>query len=56
MRFVQGGTMFAWSSYHTIVPLVLGGAGLAAFGVFETFKSKPMLPLAVFRYRTASVA
>ncbi|KAL9619139.1 MAG: hypothetical protein Q9160_006228 [Pyrenula sp. 1 TL-2023] len=31
----QGGVMFAWASWHTLVPLLLGTAGLLAFGFHE---------------------
>ncbi|KAJ5425435.1 MFS general substrate transporter [Penicillium sp. CMV-2018d] len=30
-----GGTMFAWASWHTLVPLLVGAAGLVAFGLYE---------------------
>jgi hypothetical protein len=43
-----GGTMFAWSSYHTIVPLVLGACGLLVWLVYEkSIPKAPLLPLAV---------
>ncbi|CAG8908534.1 unnamed protein product [Penicillium egyptiacum] len=30
-----GGVQYAWSSWHTIVPLILGAAGLLAFVLYE---------------------
>lgn len=27
--------MFAWTSWHTLVPLILGASGLLAFGYYE---------------------
>ncbi|KAJ5876224.1 uncharacterized protein N7529_001808 [Penicillium soppii] len=30
-----GGVQYAWSSWHTIVPLILGAAGLIAFVIYE---------------------
>ncbi|EAW15014.1 uncharacterized protein ACLA_004280 [Aspergillus clavatus NRRL 1] len=41
------GTQYAWSSYHVIVPLVLGFAGSAAFVLYEasSFCVNPTMPL-----------
>lgn len=52
------GTQYAWSSYHVIVPLVLGFAGAAAFGFFEasSFCVNPTMSLHIFRNRTSGTA
>jgi hypothetical protein len=43
-----GGTTFAWSTYHTIVPLVLGAVGLLLWLLSSHFTSKtPLFPLAL---------
>jgi hypothetical protein len=50
-----GGLMFAWSSYHTLVPLILGVAGLAVFVVWEQyFAKRPIIPMRIFNNRTAA--
>ena len=50
-----GGLMFSWSSYHTLVPLILGIAGVAAFVVWEeTFARQPLVPMSIFNNRTAA--
>ena len=46
--------MFPWSSWHTLVPLVLGILGIIAFVLFELLISKePLIPLRIFKYRNA---
>jgi len=48
--------MFAWSSFRTLVPLVLGICGLFVFVLYETRIIKtPLIPLSIFRNRTAVV-
>lgn len=32
---VIGGVMFAWDSWHTLVSLIVGSAGIVAFGLYE---------------------
>jgi ABC-type bacteriocin/lantibiotic exporter with double-glycine peptidase domain len=50
-----GGLMFPWSSYHTLVPLILGLAGLAAFVVWEQhFTKQSLVPMSIFANRTAA--
>ena len=52
----QGGTQFAWSRYETLVPLILGAAGLSSWLVYEYhIPSTPMLPLAILNDRTAVI-
>lgn len=51
-----GGVMFAWSSFRTLVPLILGICGLLIFVVYEIYVSKtPLIPLRIFNNRTAAV-
>lgn len=48
-----GGTVYEWTSFRTLVPLILGAVGLVAFGIIEAFVSRdPMMPLKVFASRT----
>lgn len=35
-----GGVMYSWSSWHTLVPLFLGGGGLVGFSFYEWHLSK----------------
>ncbi|OJJ42583.1 hypothetical protein ASPZODRAFT_155246 [Penicilliopsis zonata CBS 506.65] len=50
------GGQYAWSSPHTIVPLILGLLALAAFMVIERYAAKnPMMPLHLFANRTSAV-
>lgn len=45
--------MFAWSSYHTIVPLVIGAVGLIGWVFYEHYIPKyPILPLVLLKNRT----
>ncbi|MCJ1241065.1 hypothetical protein MMC14_009069 [Varicellaria rhodocarpa] len=51
-----GGVVFAWSSWHTLVPLILGFFGIVAFIVYENhFAGSPLIPLRIFKQRTAMV-
>lgn len=51
-----GGIMFAWSSFRTLVPLILGVCGLFAFVMYEIHVPKiPLIPLSIFSSRTAAV-
>ena len=51
-----GGVMFAWSSFRTLVPLILGIFGLSFFLVYEIYVAKtPLIPLRIFCSRTAAV-
>jgi MFS family permease len=51
-----GGVMFAWSSFRTLVPLILGICGLCVFVMYETYVAKtPLIPLHIFCNRTAAV-
>lgn len=51
-----GGIMYPWSSWHTLVPLLLGVAGLVGFAVHEKFgAAQPLVPLVIFNNITQSV-
>ena len=51
-----GGVMFPWSSFRTLVPLLLGIFGLVVFGLYEAYVTKtPLIPLQIFGNRTAAV-
>ena len=51
-----GGVLFPWTSFRTLVPLILGIAGILAFIIYEIFKAKlPLIPLRIFANRTAAV-
>ncbi|KAK1252093.1 hypothetical protein MKX08_003280 [Trichoderma sp. CBMAI-0020] len=53
-----GGSKYAWSSYHTLVPLLLGIAGMAIFHWYETtpWVKNPTLPPRLFTRRTPAAA
>ncbi|KIA75956.1 hypothetical protein HK57_00239 [Aspergillus ustus] len=51
-----GGVMYPWSSWRTLVPLCIGGAGLSAFILYSIKASNPMIPHSVFGNRSAAVA
>jgi MFS family permease len=52
-----GGVMYAWSSWHTLVPLIIGAVGLAVFCYYEyRFATHPVIPLEIFNSTTATVA
>ena len=51
-----GGVMFPWSSFRTLVPLILGFCGFIAFVLYEVYVAKtPLIPLRIFNNRTAAV-
>ncbi|PWW75666.1 MFS general substrate transporter [Tuber magnatum] len=51
-----GGVMYPWDHWRTLVPLLLGVAGLAGFLLYERFVAKePLIRLGVFSTRTALV-
>ncbi|KAI0101310.1 MFS general substrate transporter [Nemania sp. FL0031] len=49
-------TLYPWSSWRTLVPLILGVVAFAAFGFYEACPLQPMLPYSLFRNRTAIVS
>ncbi|KAM5451832.1 hypothetical protein MaudCBS49596_003660 [Microsporum audouinii] len=51
-----GGVMYDWSSWRTLVPLILGIVGLVCFMLYEKYiATDPMIPVTVFATRTAIV-
>ncbi|OGM40779.1 hypothetical protein ABOM_011126 [Aspergillus bombycis] len=49
-----GGTMYAWRSWRTVVPMVVGVVALALFVLYERFYAvEPMIPPRLFHNRTA---
>ncbi|MCJ1284408.1 hypothetical protein MMC26_003740 [Xylographa opegraphella] len=51
-----GGVMYAWSSWQTLLPLILGGAGLVCFVLYENYiAAEPLLRLSIFGNWTARV-
>ena len=65
LNYRQGGISYPWSSWRTLVPLILGIAGNAIFITWQAYLDKvsredrswpePMIPLAIFQSRTAQV-
>jgi MFS family permease len=52
-----GGVMYSWSSWRTLLPLLIGAAGLIAFCLYERyFAPEPVIRLAIFANRTANIA
>jgi len=50
-----GGAQYSWGSYHILVPLILGLAGLVVFMVYEAFvPADPMVPFTLLSKRTTS--
>lgn len=52
------GAVYPWSSYHILVPLIVGLVGLAGFLVFEgsRFAPHPTMPLHLMSNRTSATA
>ena len=51
-----GGVMFPWSSWHTLVPLLLGVAGMVGFVLYERYIAvEPLVQLSIFGNWTARV-
>ncbi|KAK3177197.1 hypothetical protein OEA41_008526 [Lepraria neglecta] len=52
-----GGVLYSWDSWRTLVPLLIGVAGLIFFVIFEEHIAKePLIRLDVFKNRTAAVS
>lgn len=51
-----GGVIYAWDSVQTLVPLLIGAAGLIMFTLYETYvATDPMIPMSIFTTKTAVV-
>ncbi|KAI0966353.1 putative multidrug resistance protein fnx1 [Xylaria arbuscula] len=53
LALTWGGGQFPWSSWRTILPLVLGLVGLPLFLLFETRIPEPTTPFRIFSNRTS---
>ncbi|KAI1775360.1 major facilitator superfamily domain-containing protein [Hypoxylon cercidicola] len=53
LALVMGGIEYPWSSWHVIVPLVLGVAGWVGFHIQQAFASRPQIPTRLFKNRTS---
>ncbi|MCJ1385149.1 hypothetical protein MMC17_008268 [Xylographa soralifera] len=52
-----GGVMFSWSSWHTLVPLLLGLFGLVLFVLYDAkLAAHTLLPLGLFKNISTSIA
>lgn len=52
-----GGVMYDWSSWRTLVPLIIGIVGCLGFVAYETcIASTPIVPVALFKNRTTTVS
>ncbi|MCJ1226433.1 hypothetical protein MMC12_003085 [Toensbergia leucococca] len=52
-----GGVSYAWDSWRTLVPLLVGIAGEIVFVVYEEhFAAEPLIRLTIFKNRTAAVS
>lgn len=49
------GALFPWSSWRTIVPLVVGVVVLVVFGAYESKPTEPIFPYRIFHSATAIV-
>lgn len=51
-----GGVMYAWDSWRTLVPLIIGACGLIVFIPYEKYVAKePVIRLSIFQTRTAVI-
>lgn len=51
-----GGVMYPWTSWRTLVPLLISVAGFVFFIIWEAkFAVEPLIPLRVFRGRTVAL-
>ncbi|PVI00595.1 MFS general substrate transporter [Periconia macrospinosa] len=57
LGLTYAGARYPWSSWHIIVPLVLGFIGYGIFAVFEgsSLCKEPVVPLRLFSHRTALI-
>ena len=49
------GALYSWSSWRTILPLIIGVFVLAVFVIYESKPAEPVLAYRIFRSRTAVV-
>ncbi|KAI8626906.1 MFS general substrate transporter [Xylariaceae sp. FL1651] len=48
-----GGALYPWSSFRTILPLVIGLLALVLFGIYEARPTDPVIPYRIFSSVTA---
>ncbi|KAF8321090.1 MFS general substrate transporter [Clavulina sp. PMI_390] len=54
LALTWGGVQYSWTAPHVIIPLILGGVGIAAFLVYEfTIAKHPIVPMRLFGNRTS---
>lgn len=52
-----GGIMYDWSSWRSLVPLIMGALGILGFCLYEKYVAiEPAIRLTIFRNRTANLA
>jgi hypothetical protein len=52
----RGGIEYPWSSWHTLVPLLVCTAGLIAFAIHQEYVAKnPFIHTSVFKNRSAAI-
>ncbi|KAL9598908.1 MAG: hypothetical protein Q9219_004173 [cf. Caloplaca sp. 3 TL-2023] len=52
-----GGVSYSWTSWHTLVPLCLGIAGLITFAAYEeVVAAEPLIRLVIFKNQTSAVS
>ncbi|EPE26755.1 MFS general substrate transporter [Glarea lozoyensis ATCC 20868] len=57
MGISWGGVQYAWSSWHTIVPIIVGVAGFVAFYFYEDkIAADPVVPTSIFKNRNITAA
>ena len=58
LALTWGGTIYAWSSFHIILPLVLGFLGFGLFQIYESSKfcKEPTMPPQLYANRTSVTA
>lgn len=56
IQLTWGGVMYSWSSWNTLVSLILGVAGLVSFSFYGAMiASQPPAPIVIFNNRTVAV-
>ncbi|KAF4633236.1 hypothetical protein G7Y89_g4885 [Cudoniella acicularis] len=56
LGLIMGGVQYPWSSWHVVVPLVLGCVGWLAFHIQQHFATNPSIPERIFGNRTSATA
>ncbi|KAJ5109081.1 hypothetical protein N7456_005756 [Penicillium angulare] len=52
-----GGVMYSWTSWHTLVPLIVGLLGMVGFAVYEAYvPKKPLIPIVIFSNVTICIS